>query len=316
MAGQQTVFQFFMRRVDSRQSASVYWSQRPPLWTAACEEEFSVTKSNRPANQERDKERLAALRAEAESVHTRRRAASGKEDAPPPRRSSRRLNRWLFRMILFVILVIAILALLPRIGALLRPSLEIDLPDSMGELLPDETMGYSKFDFSDAILGESREKSDFVVLEQDVSVASRVSQALANLALFEKSQVVRSYGTGVYTVDLSRLSEDDVSLDEAALTVTIAIPHAKLSYVTVDVEKTEYEETKKALFAFGEIKLTNEQMGLLQQSIEDAMRVELESADMLQKADAYAVSQTQQLFEPIVRAVASEFMVRVVLQDE
>ena len=32
--------------------------------------------------------------------------------------------------------------------------------------------------------------------EQDVTVSTRVSQALANLALFEKSQVIRSYGTG------------------------------------------------------------------------------------------------------------------------
>ena len=276
-----------------------------------------MQKSNQPdAGQSRDEERLAALRAEAESIRARRRYSQAEEDAPPPRRSNRRLNRWLFRIILLITLVIAILVLLPKIGTLLSPSLKIDLPDSMDELLPDDAMGYSKFDFSDAILGESREKSDFVVLEQDVSVASRVSQALANLALFEKSQVIRSYGTGVYTVDLSQLGEGDVSLDTVSLTVTIAIPRAKLSYVTVDVDKTEYEETKKALFAFGEIKLTNEQLGILQQSIEEAMRAELETAEMLQKADSYAISQTQRLFEPVVRAVASEYMVSVVLQDQ
>lgn len=275
-----------------------------------------MQKSNQPdAGQSRDEERLAALRAEAESIRARRRYPQAEENAPPPRRSNRRLNCWLFRIILFIALVIAILVLLPKVSALLSPSLKIDLPDSMGELLPDEALGYSKFDFSAAILGESREKSDFVVLEQDVSVSSCVSQALANLALFEKSQVIRSFGTGVYTVDLSLLGEGDVSLDTASLTVTVAIPHAKLSYVTVDVDKTEYEETKKALFAFGEIKLTSEQMGILQQSIEEAMRAKLETAEMLQKANSYAVSQTQRLFEPVVRTVASEYMVSVVLQD-
>ena len=58
-----------------------------------------------------------------------------------------------------------------------------------------------------------------------------------------------------------------------------------------------------------------EQLGLLQKSIEEAMRAELDTADMLKKADVYAVSQTQRLFEPIVRAVAQAFMVVVVLQD-
>ena len=274
-----------------------------------------MPESNRPDSAERmDETRAAALRAEAES-HRARRAAARLEREAPPRRAHRWLNRWLFRIILFLLLVIALLVFLPKIGELLRPSVKIDLPDSMDALLPDETMGYSKFDFSNAILGESREKSDFVVLEQDVTVTSRVSQALANLALFEKSQIIRSYGTGVYTVDLSQLDEQDVSLDEAARSVTVVIPHARLSYVTVDVEKTEYEETKKALFAFGEIKLTNEQLGLLQQSIEDAMRAELSTPEMLDEADAAAVEQVQKLFLPLVQPVAAEYSVAIRLSD-
>lgn len=260
-------------------------------------------------------DRRAALRAEAEDFRARRAAARAEGEAPP-RRAHHRLNRWLLRIILFLVLVIAILVLLSRVGSQLRPSVDIDLPDSLDELLPDETMGYSKFDFSDAILGESREKSEFVVLEQDVTVTSRVSQALANLALFEKSQIIRSYGTGVYTVDLSQLGENDVTLDESTLTVTVVIPHAALTYVQADVEKTEYEETQKALFAFGEIKLTNEQMGLLQQNIEDAMRAELSKPEMLQKADAVAIEQVQKLFLPLVQSVASDYGVIVHLFDE
>ncbi|MPN43411.1 hypothetical protein SDC9_190971 [bioreactor metagenome] len=85
--------------------------------------------------------------------------------------------------------------------------------------------------------------------------------------------------------------------------MTITIPHASLSYVTVDVEKTEFEETKKALFAFGEIKLTNEQLSLLEQNIQDAMTEQLNNSDMLAKADTAALSQVQKLFEPIVKTV-------------
>jgi hypothetical protein len=152
------------------------------------------------------------------------------------------------------------------------------------------------------------------VLEQDVSVTTRVSYALANLALFEKYQIIRSYGTGVYTVDLSALSADDIAVDETLQNVTVSIPHAVLAYVTVDVEKTEYEETKKALFAFGDIKLTNEQLNLLEQSIDAAMREQLEADDVLANADELAVSRTQALFEPIVQAVAPEYTVEIVLQ--
>ncbi|MEN6593824.1 MAG: DUF4230 domain-containing protein [Clostridiaceae bacterium] len=257
----------------------------------------------------KDESRSAQLLAEAERVKKTRSIPPPAAGEPPRRRMKSRTVRWLFRLVLFLILVIALLILYAKLRNFLQYDLNIEAPESLSALLPDDTMGYSSFDFSNAILGESREKSDFVVLEQDVTVTSRVSQALANLALFEKSQMIRSYGTGVYTVDLSNLAESDIAVDNEQKTVTITIPRAGLSYVTVDVDKTEYEETQKALFAFGEIKLTNEQMGLLEQSIQDAMRAELETADMLAKADAAAMSQVQQLFLPLVQSVAADYTV-------
>ncbi len=277
-----------------------------------------MAKQDKPdAGRLKDEERSAAVRAEAERLH--RDGSGGYDRDEPPRRRRRpfrfRRLKWVLRIAVLVIVLLAVLVLIPRVRSLFSPSVTISVPDSLSELLPDEEMGYTKIDFSNAILGESREKSDFVVLEQDVSVTSRVSQALANLALFEKYQIIRSFGTGVYTVDLSALSEDDVSVDETLLTVTVSIPHAVLAYVTVDIENTEYEETEKALFAFGEIKLTNEQLNLLEQSVDDAMRVQLESDEMMEKADEYAITQVQSLFEPIVQSVASEYDVVIEIQD-
>jgi len=268
-----------------------------------------MTEADRP-NPERIKNeaRSAALYEDAKR-NSRLRDREGAESPPPQKRFSFRRLKWVLRGALFLAAVLLVLFLLPRIKALFSPKIDLSVPDSLSGMLPDETMGYNKIDFSNAVLGESREKSDFVVLEQDVTVTSRVSQALANLALFEKSQVIRSYGTGVYTVNLSQLTEADVAVDETLTTVTVSIPHATLAYVTIDLEKTEYEETKKALFAFGEIKLTSEQTNILEQSIDDAMRVQLGSDEMLQKADAHALLQTQKLFEPVVQAVAPDYVV-------
>jgi hypothetical protein len=244
-----------------------------------------MQEDSRPnADQLRDEARSSAVRDEAVRKSRRTQADEIEQyDREPRGRFRWHHLKWIFRGIILIAILLAVLFLLPKIKEILTPDINIDVPDSLSGLLPDETMGYNKIDFSNAILGESRTKSDFVVLEQDVTVSTRVSQALANLALFEKSQVIRSYGTGVYTVDLSKLSADDISLDSKRNLVTITIPHAALSYVTVDVEKTEFEETKKALFAFGEIKLTSEQLNLLEQNIQDAMQEQLISADMLAK---------------------------------
>lgn len=259
--------------------------------------------------------RSAAVLAEAERRHDPRfheRTARG--ERPPRRLFRRRGSRLINRILLLIILVLLALIVFYKAGDWFTSRLHIEAPESLSAFMPDETMGYSQIDFSNAVLGESRAKSDFVVLEQDVTVTSRVSQALANLALFEKYQVIRSYGTGVYTVDLSKLTADDVTVDETLQQVTVTIPHAALAYVTVDVEKTEYEETEKALFAFGEIKLTNEQLNLLEQSIDEAMHTQLETADMLAKADAHAISQVQKLLEPVVQSVAADYIVAIELQ--
>ena len=260
----------------------------------------------------RDEARSAAVREEA-ARKSRRREQDEIEryDREPRGRLRFHHFKWIMRGVVLLLVLIAVLFLLPKIKDMITPDINIDIPDSLSSLLPDEQMGYNKIDFSNAILGESREKSDFVVLEQDVVVSTRVSQALANLALFEKSQVIRSFGTGVFTVDLSKLSADDIAFDPKLNLVTITIPHAALSYVTVDVEKTEFEETKKALFAFGEIKLTSEQQNILEQEIQKAMQELLETSDMLAKADTAALSQVLHLLEPVVKTLDPEVILNV-----
>ena len=276
-----------------------------------------MSESERPnAEKLRNDARSEAIRAEAGRKSNLRNRDDGRDgfDPEPHHRFSLHHLKWILRGIVLLAILIAVLFLLPKIQDFLSPKINIDVPDSLNSLLPDEKMGYSKFDFSDAILGESREKSDFVVLEQDITVSTKVSQALANLALFEKSQVIRSFGTGVYTVNLAALGADDIALDSSLEQITITIPHPALSYVTVDVEKTEFEETKKAIFAFGDIKLTNEQLNLLEQNIQETMTEQLSTADMLAKADSHAISQVQQLFDPIVRSVAPDYTVKIELQ--
>lgn len=272
--------------------------------------------TNRPStDQGKENARSSALRAEAQRHSRRFREDPAESDARVPHRFRLHTLKWILRGLLFAAIVIAALFLIPRIQAFFSPKIDLSAPDSLSGLLPDDKMGYNKIDFSNAILGESRTKSDFVVLEQDVTVSTRVSQALANLALFEKSQVIRSYGTGVYVVDLSALSENDIAVDEELASVTIQIPHAKLSYVTVDLDKTEYDETQKAIFAFGEIKLTSEQTNILEQNIEDAMREQLNLDEMQQKADAHALSQVRSLFEPIVQSVAPNYIVNITFSE-
>ncbi|MEG0769468.1 MAG: DUF4230 domain-containing protein [Ruthenibacterium sp.] len=192
----------------------------------------------------------------------------------------------------------------PIIGAIAQAFPQMEWPQSLQQLFPDEIMGFSSVAVTDAVIGESRQKHMFVVLEQDVQADSEISSALANLELFRKTKRMHFYGVGVYTVDLSQLTQDSIRVDGRTKTVTVTIPHAMLNYITVDDSKTQFEDTEHALFGFGEVKLTQEQQNELDLSIEKTMREILDTDAMHTKADKAAQDGIKSLFTPLVTAQA------------
>lgn len=179
------------------------------------------------------------------------------------------------------------------------------------DLTPDPVMGWNAIDFQEAILGETREVSEYVVLEQDVKVDTTITTALANIDIFRKTKVIHSFGTGVYAVNLGAVTEDSITVDTNSKTVAVAVPHAALKYLQYDVTKTTFEETQNALFAFGNIKLDQEQQQLLDEAIDASMRARLSSPEMLAAADDAAVAALAELFSRLVSGVSDEFTVAV-----
>lgn len=248
------------------------------------------------------------------------------EKKPPKhRRHRRRLGFFAtLRLIAVCLVLLAIIFLLVRYYPILRDfiaakegfAINSELPGAVEGLMPDEELGYSKIDFQNAILGETRSKSDLVVMEQDVQVDSQVSQALANLAMFQKTKTVHSFGTGVYTVDLAGLNADAIEVDLQNKRITVDIPHAVLQYINIDPEKTTFEDTERAFFAFGDISLTTEQQQILETSVKQAMGDHLGTLEMLEKADALAIETVTNLLLPIVSGVSSEFTLSVVQADD
>lgn len=237
------------------------------------------------------------------------------------KRQRRRRRRTLLIKIGLVIalLIVLLVALWPGLSKLLAPRVQAAglaerLPASLQELLPDEVLDYNRFDLQNAVLGEARKKQALVVLEQDVQVDSQISQALANIAIFEKTKTVHSAGTGVYTVDLSRISRRKVKVDMEQRTVQISVPRSELSYIVIDPEQTVFEETEKAFLAFGEIKLTPEQQQILETSVKNTMEGFLTDPAQKERADRAALEQVGALFTPVIQSVAEGFDVSVVME--
>ncbi len=179
----------------------------------------------------------------------------------------------------------------------------------------DGVLGYTAADFQDAVLGGASEHQELIVFEQELSIPTTLTKSgLGNLAIFSKMKNITYYGTGVYTVDLSRMDSDHILVDEDDQVVTILIPHTVLQYVNAELEKTEFEETDKGLLSFGDIKLTPEETGILETAVLSAMRERLDAPDMYAEADRFATLKTWEIFQPLITAVSPAYKVEMVFE--
>lgn len=173
----------------------------------------------------------------------------------------------------------------------------------------------TNLDFQSAILGESREKQMYVVLEQDVTVETRVTQSLLNLSVFEKSKTIRSKGTGYYAIDLSTLTENSIRVDDSEKNVVVTVPHAILYVLDYDVTASTFEDAQGGILALGELKLTMEQQNEIQKSIDAAMHEVLETEEMFAFADEKGALMVYELFQPLVAALSDEYTLEIVMPE-
>ncbi len=212
-------------------------------------------------------------------------------------------------LILLVLLIAATGFLIPSI----RDALGIgDWPTKFQDLLPEELMGYNETEIADTILGKTQDKGELVVMEQEVSVKIQLTRALWNVPLFEKTKTVYSHGVGGFSVDLSQITEGGLSWDSSTKAMTITIPHASLSYIDPDFSKTEFGDTERAILAFGDIKLTQEQQNVLNVEIEEAMEKALNTETRLRVADIKAKQKVKELLKPLLKELKEDIKVYVV----
>lgn len=211
-------------------------------------------------------------------------------------------------------LVIAVLAFLLFVSSLylfpqFKASLGLkDLPTSFDDMRADKIMGYKTVEIQNSVLSEAKRVQRLVVREQTVSVDVELSQMLWNIPLFEKTKVMHAYGTGVFGYDLSNVQGDIVSVNHNTLEVVVELGEPALLYVEPDHSKTTFEATEHALLAFGDIRLTAEQMTVVNQDIVEGMKnalSEVPAEELLQDGRLAA----ERLFGPLILEIVPGYSI-------
>lgn len=173
-------------------------------------------------------------------------------------------------------------------------------------------LGFTVADFSDVIVGTATKKALLIVTEQELSVVSTITKAgLFELGVFSKNQSVTYYGTGQYTVDLSNLSIDNITLDNANYTVTVTVPHPTLHEVIINTSKTVFGDTEKGLLAFGDIKLTTEENNKIMDEAHNKLMTRGLEKDCMNKADELTKYVVRDLFEVAIADISKMYKINI-----
>ena len=176
----------------------------------------------------------------------------------------------------------------------------------------DGVLGFTAADFAEAMLGDSSQLKKIEVFTQEVADVVTITDAgLANIKVFEKTQVITYHGTATYTVDLSRLDKKDISMDEDRKIVTMYIPHCSMEKINIPEDQMEFGDVSKGLLAFGEIKLTPEQHAQIQSAARAKMEDKLKETNALEQADRFAKMSVWEMYQVMVSKVSPEYTLEI-----
>ena len=178
-------------------------------------------------------------------------------------------------------------------------------------------LGYTVVDFEEAILGEREQLKKLEVYSVEVSDLATITDAgFAKLKIFTKSQYINYHGTAIYTVDLSTLTKDSITLDDENMTVIITVPNVQLEPINIPSENIEVGDVQReTILALGDIKIKPEDEKAIETEAKNRMKAKLEEDNVIEDARKVAQASIWEIFQPIVSGVSPEYTLEIRFEE-
>ena len=220
-----------------------------------------------------------------------------------------------------LVVIAAMMLILPRV------SLEDKIKDLISTEKPvedhDQTLenngflGYTVADFQKAILSDSTKLKELEVLSYKVADAATITDTgLFNLKVFTKTQLITYYGTAIYTIDLGKIREDSIVLDEDSKKITLTIPHSTLKPINIQASDIKFGDVDKGILAFGDLKLSIEETQKVQMEAQKKMEEKLTEEKIADEADKFGKMVVWEIYQPIVTRVSPEYTLEIAFEKK
>lgn len=168
-------------------------------------------------------------------------------------------------------------------------------------------------DFKEPIILNHGKDSRLIVhtahLSETISIAN---EGLGGWAWTSIYQDIVFEGDAQYTVDLSQLSEGDFVVNNELKTLTVRIPYAVLSPISIPPEQIRFMDAQKGWAAPKDITLTPEEHAQLMMQVQYKMKSKLLDENIIAEANESAKRSVAELLSVTVHSIDPEFTVVVV----
>ena len=238
--------------------------------------------------------------------------------AKPAVKKASAAKKLLALSLLFVLILVSILVLHSR------PQKESGFVDGVAEQIEQEMEGNrivlssggvrrTVAEFREPIILTHGKESRLIVhtarLSETISIAS---EGLGGWAWTSAYQDIQYTGEAQYTVDLSLLSDEDFVVNNELKTLTVRIPYAVLSPISIPADQIKFRDVQKGWAAPGDIKMTAEDSAQLMIQVGDKMKAKLIDENVMAAANEDAKAVVKDLLSATVHSVDPEFTVVVV----
>jgi len=162
------------------------------------------------------------------------------------------------------------------------------------------SLNTKKINIYDTIIKQVKEQNNLIVLEVEAEQAIEVNKAFWNLDVFKKSKSINFFGKGQFVLNLSSIKKEDIAVDDDSNKIILNIDTPTLENVFIDEEKTNFKQTQKGIFAFGDYKITFEEYNNLIADAKEKIKSKINSEIMIEKAKESAKDNLTKLLENIL----------------
>lgn len=121
-----------------------------------------------------------------------------------------------------------------------------------------------KISTKDSIIDKIHNTNKIIPLELELSQSVLIDNSWGDLDVLKKYKNITYFAVCSYMIDLSKISTNDISINNTSKIISITIPNPKIYLIDFDYDKTQYEESINGLLRFGNISI----------SPEDSIRIE------------------------------------------